>query len=205
MVPSVIRQFFLAGAAVLLGSAAFAAPQLGLVQSSYSGLNPGDEFTVQLQVLNPETVKVVAYDFFIWANDDDVFYLLSQELEAPVDLPAYLDFFPYAVTVGNEEEPVDFGAFSASLSQGFGQGTSLAQTLTFSLNADIAPGEYTLTFGWVFPVLAGPSLLDANESDYQMAQPLLVQVSVVPEPAVWGLLSGGLAVSCMFRNLRRRS
>lgn len=175
-------------AALLLPAAAFAALDMQVSPGSYENLNPGDSFAVTLRVSNTGTEEVISYDFFLRASTDHVFFLTSQTLHAPLDEALYSPIFPYAVGTGNAD---DLGAWT--FGEGFGTGIFDAQTLTFSIAPDASPGAYTLSFLWPFPNPAGgPNLVYGDFIEYQMASPLHVNISVVPEPSTWLLLTAFL-------------
>jgi hypothetical protein len=189
---------FLAGVAI-----ARAAPSFHLEQAFYAGLNPGGTFAVNLVLDNPDPITLVAYDFFMHTGSVGIFFLDAQSPASPVSNPSFAGVFPFSVA-GTDD---DFGAFNSTFTQGFAQGQSVVQTLTFRIAPLAQAGTYTLMFGWNQPSLVGgPSLLDGNATEYQMASPLVLTVNVVPEPRAAALLVAALGVAgCIGRRRRRKA
>jgi hypothetical protein len=182
--------------AAFLGANAIAAPVLSTSQSLYDGLPPGASFEVTLLLENPDPITIVAYDFSLHSSDGGIFWLDGQMFAAPVNRPNFTQSFPFLI--GDTTD--NFGAFNSTFSQGFGPGSAAMQTLVFRIDPATPAGDYTLTFAWNQPSLAGgPSLLDSHVNEYQMSSPLSVTVVVVPEPEIRALLgAGGCIVLAVF-------
>lgn len=192
--------FCIIGLLFLPGCAA-AIPWMSADRSSYSEL-PGSQFIVSLVINNPDSAPVVAYDFQIHASALSVFRIESQILHSALNESNFTGLFPQEVITSAEDtDNFDFGVFAAA--GGAGTGSLLAQELTFAISPDAPIGDYSLTLGWNQPAPGGISLVDDNLVDYQMAEPVSLSISVVPEPASLFLTGAGLLVLPWFQRRRR--